>query len=66
MNEPWVTRDEVAEHLGLDPSTVDRLVAEGGLPSVKLGEARKSPRRFRLSEVDHWASQHGVTEGDAA
>lgn len=50
--EPYVTIREVAAHLGMSVSWVEKAVVRG-LPSHKLGRAR----RFRLSEVEQWLAQ---------
>lgn len=64
--ERWVSRQEVADHLGVSVDTVDRLVRDG-CPSAKLDpESPRAHRRFRLSEVDEWlAGRNGAPEAAA-
>jgi hypothetical protein len=47
--EPWRTRREIADHLGVSVRWVDYRIAEG-MPSKKL----RGARRLRLSEVESW------------
>jgi len=49
QKEPWVSLDEIAEHLGVSRDTVYRWI-ERGLPAHKLGRLWK----FKVSEVDEW------------
>lgn len=65
QQERWVSRQEVAEHLGVSIETVDRLVREG-CPSVKLDPAPTGARRFRLSDVDEWLAGRNAPEPEAA
>lgn len=46
---PYMTADQLAEHLGISRAHVYNLL-DRGLPSVKVGRCR----RFRLSDVDAW------------
>lgn len=59
--ERWVSRHEVADHLGVSVDTVDRLVREG-CPSVKLDDAPTGARRFRLSQVDAWLAARNAAD----
>lgn len=49
--ERYVTREQLAELMGISVKTVDRLVHEG-MPSVTWG---KRTRRFRPSIAIQWA-----------
>ena len=48
--EPYVTLDQLCEHLQMKPRWVRYQVAENGLPVKRLGRSL----RFRLSEVEAW------------
>lgn len=48
--EPWVSLEEVAEHLGVSKDTVHRWLRKRGLPAHKVGRLWK----FQVSEVDDW------------
>ena len=49
-SEPWVTVREVAEHLHVSTSCMNKAVQTGTLPVHRAGRNL----RFRLSEVDAW------------
>lgn len=52
---------QLADHLGLDESTIHRMAGDGRLPKpVKLGKARNSPVRFDLEEVVATLAQQKV------
>jgi excisionase family DNA binding protein len=50
MTEPWVSVDEVAQHLGVRKDSVYRWIERKGLPARKVGKLWK----FKVSEVDEW------------
>jgi excisionase family DNA binding protein len=51
--EPWVGVDDLAHVLGVSTDWVYEKAAAGDLPSYKFG----GHRRFRVSEVEDWASR---------
>lgn len=55
--EPWLSADEIAEHLAVTKDTVYDWIAEKSLPAHKVGRIW----RFQVSEVDDW-----VRGGEAA
>jgi excisionase family DNA binding protein len=57
--EAWVSKREVAEHLGVAQGTVDRLMGDG-LPHVKVRGGRTGTVRFRLSDVDAWMTERSA------
>jgi excisionase family DNA binding protein len=50
MTEPWVSVDELTQHLGVTKDSVYRWIERKGLPARKVGKLWK----FKLSEVDEW------------
>jgi len=48
--EPWVSVDDLAEHLGVTKDSIYRWIDRKGLPARKVGKLWK----FKLSEVDDW------------
>lgn len=48
--EPWVSVDDLAQHLGVTKDSVYRWIDRKGLPARKVGKLWK----FKLSEVDEW------------
>lgn len=57
--------DDVATRLSLSRATVNRLLATGALPSVKLGRARRVVARDLEQFVDDLAHGHLHLGGDA-
>jgi len=49
-NEPWVSLDEIAEHLGVSRDTVYRWIDHRKMPAHKAGRLWK----LKVSEVDEW------------
>jgi excisionase family DNA binding protein len=58
--EPWVSVDQIAEHLGVTHDSIYRWIDRKGLPAHRVGRLWK----FRLSEVDDWVRAGGT--GDEA
>ncbi len=54
--ERWVTKRELAEHLGVSEKTIERW-ARAGMP--RLAPAGKHTVRFRISACEQWLE--GVT-----
>jgi excisionase family DNA binding protein len=52
----YLSRVEIAEHLGVSLKTIDRNVREG-CPSYTFG---RRLRRFRLAEVEAWLERRAV------
>jgi excisionase family DNA binding protein len=48
--EPWVSVDDLAQHLGVTKDSVYRWIDRKGLPARKVGKLWK----VKLSEVDEW------------
>jgi excisionase family DNA binding protein len=49
-NEPWVSLDDIAEHLGVSRDTVYRWIDDRNMPAHKVGRLWK----LKVSEVDEW------------
>lgn len=60
MAEPWVSVEEVAEHLGVAKDSVYRWIDRKGLPAHRMGRLWK----FQLSEVDEWVREGGAGSTD--
>lgn len=56
--EPWVTAEQVAQHLGVVKDTIYRWREHKGLPAHKIGRLWK----FQFSEVDEWVRAGGADE----
>jgi excisionase family DNA binding protein len=59
--EPWVSVEQVAQHLDVAKDTVYRWRERRGLPAHRVGRLWK----FKLSEVDEWVCAGGAHEGKA-
>lgn len=62
MSEPWLSADDIAEHLGVTKDTVYAWIAEKGMPAHKVGRLWK----FQASEVDGWVRSGRAGDGDTA
>ena len=49
-NEPWVSVDDLAKHLGVAKDSIYRWIDHKGLLAHRIGRLWK----FKLSEVDDW------------
>lgn len=58
ITEPWVSVDEVSQHLGIARDTVYRWRENKGLPAHRIGRLWK----FKLSEIDDWVRAEGADE----
>jgi excisionase family DNA binding protein len=56
MAEPWVSVEDVAEHLGVAKDSVYRWIERKGLPAHRIGRLWK----FKISDVDKWVLQGGA------
>lgn len=57
QHERWLSVDEIAAHMGVNPETVYKWIERKKLPAHKMGRLWK----FKASEVDEW-----VRNGKAA
>ncbi|MDA1277763.1 MAG: helix-turn-helix domain-containing protein [Verrucomicrobia bacterium] len=57
MQERWLSVDEIAAHLGVNPETIYKWITRKRMPAHKLGRLWK----FLATEVDQW-----VKDGCAA
>jgi len=61
MNEPWISVEQIAEHLGVTRDSIYRWIDAKGLPAHKIGRLWK----FKVSEVDDWVRHGEVRDDDA-
>ena len=50
MQERWLSVDEIAAHLGVNPDTIYKWITRKKMPGHKVGRLWK----FLASEVDQW------------
>jgi excisionase family DNA binding protein len=58
MTEPWVSVEQIAEHLGVTRDSIYRWIARKGLPAHRVGRLWK----FKATEVDEWVRAGGSDE----
>lgn len=58
MAEPWVSVEQIAEHLGVTRDSIYRWIDRKGLPAHRVGRLWK----FKVSEVDDWVRAGGAHE----
>lgn len=56
--EPWVSVDQIAEHLGVTRDSIYRWIDRKNLPAHRVGRLWK----FQVSEVDKWVCAGGADE----
>jgi excisionase family DNA binding protein len=56
--EPWVSVDQIAEHLGVTRDSIYRWIDRKHLPAHRVGRLWK----FKVSEVDEWVRAGGADE----
>jgi excisionase family DNA binding protein len=49
-HEPWVSLEEIAQHLAVSQDTVHRWIRNRDMPAHKVGRIW----RFQVPEVDEW------------
>ncbi len=59
--EPWVSLEDIAQHLGVSQDTIHRWIRNRSMPAHQIGRLWK----FKVSEVDEWVRMSG-NEADAA
>ena len=59
MQERWLSVEEIAAHLGVNPDTIYKWITRKKMPGQKLGRLWK----FLASEVDAWV-KGGHAAGD--
>ena len=62
MTEPWVSVEQIAEHLGVTRDSIYRWIDRKALPAHRVGRLWK----FKVSEVDGWVRAGGADEGAEA
>jgi excisionase family DNA binding protein len=58
VTEPWVSVEQIAEHLGVKRDSIYRWIDRKGLPAHRVGRLWK----FKVSEVDEWVRAGGADE----
>lgn len=56
--EPWLSVEEIAQHLGISKETVYRWLEKKKIPAHRVGKQW----RFKPSEVDKWVRQGDATQ----
>jgi len=66
MPESLLTTREAAAILKVDIATLQRWAYRGKIASVKMGDSRRSPRRFRQADLDAFILAHleSITDED--
>jgi excisionase family DNA binding protein len=62
QNEPWVSLEEIAVHLGVSQDTVHRWIRLKSMPAHKVGRLWK----FQVSEVNAWVRAGKASEGSGS
>ena len=60
QSEPWVSLEEISQHLGVSQDTVHRWIRNRKMPAHQIGRLWK----FKVSEVDEWVRSGGQNDAD--
>ena len=60
MTERWLSVDEIAAHLGVNPDTIYKWISRKGLPAHKAGKLWK----FLATEVDQWVKRDSAARAE--
>lgn len=58
MSEPWVSVEQIAEHLGVTRDSIYRWIDSKDLPAHRIGRLWK----FKISAVDDWVRAAGADD----
>jgi excisionase family DNA binding protein len=58
VTEPWVSVEQIAEHLGVKRDSIYRWIDRKNLPAHRVGRLWK----FKVFEVDEWVRMGGADE----
>ena len=58
MNERWLSVEEIATHLGVNPDTIYKWIERKKMPAHKVGRLWK----FQATEVDAWIRDGRASE----
>lgn len=58
MSQPWVSVEDISEHLGVSKDTVYAWIAKRDMPAHRVGRLWK----FQPGEVDEWVRRGGAAE----
>jgi excisionase family DNA binding protein len=59
MKERWLSVEEIAAHLGINPDTIYKWIDRKNMPAHKVGRLWK----FLASEVDQWVKGGRAAQG---
>lgn len=59
--EPWLSVEEISQHLGVSKETIYRWLERESIPAHRIGKLWK----FKASEVDKWIIGGGAADKDA-
>ncbi len=58
-NEKYLSRQQVADKLGISPFTWDDIVSQGVAPAHILVAQRPRLKRWKATEIDAWMVEYG-------
>ena len=58
-NEKYLSRQQVADKLGISPFTWDDIVSQGVAPAHILVAQRPRLKRWKATEIDAWMAEYG-------
>lgn len=62
ISERWLSVDEIAAYLGINPGTVYKWIKRKSMPAKKVGSLWK----FKKDQVDKWVENGGTNTSTSA
>ena len=57
MTPKYISKENAAKYLDISVRTIERLIARREIPSYPLGDAKNSPVRICVSDLDKWVAK---------
>lgn len=63
-SEPLMTADQIADYMQVPKSYIYKLTHKNRIPFIKVGGKNGKYIRFRISDIEKWLTQSGISPVD--